>query len=260
MNREAFFAALRKRDSGVFGTSLTQTQVEGVEAILDEVETYGCDLGQAAYVLATGYGETGAKMVPVRENMNYSARRIPQVFSRSRLQGLPPSQLAGNPKLLANTVYGGEWGQRNLGNIPGTDDGWNFRGALVGQITGRANITKWSKNLGLDLVNNPHLLDRLDVGVRALVRPMMEGWATGAKLPTYVQGGKRDYVGARAVWNGSFEASKYAGYARAFERALAAGGYAPRPKPVSIPAIEGQGGGFGTILRAIIDFLTGGKA
>jgi putative chitinase len=36
MNRAAFYAALHQRTSGVFGTSLSTKQVEGVEAILDE--------------------------------------------------------------------------------------------------------------------------------------------------------------------------------------------------------------------------------
>ena len=35
MNKQAFFAALRSRTSGIFGTSLSQGQVDGIEAILD---------------------------------------------------------------------------------------------------------------------------------------------------------------------------------------------------------------------------------
>ena len=41
MNRAAFFASVRSRTSGVFGTSLSQRQVTGVEAILDEAEKRG---------------------------------------------------------------------------------------------------------------------------------------------------------------------------------------------------------------------------
>ena len=35
MDRAKFFASLRRRESGVFGTSLSQPQVVGTEAILD---------------------------------------------------------------------------------------------------------------------------------------------------------------------------------------------------------------------------------
>lgn len=229
MKRENFYKSLRRRDNGLFGTSLSQSQVYGVEAILDECIAQGCDLGQTAYILATAYGETGGKMQPVRENMNYSAKRITQVFSAKRRQGIPPAQLANNPKLLANTVYGGEWGEKNLGNRPGTNDGWDFRGFWIGQITGRRNAQKWADRLGVDIINNPETIDRLDLAVRGLVKPMMEGWATGRSLPGYVKGGKRDYVGARAVWNGSFAAREIAGHAEAFEAALYAAGWSDAP-------------------------------
>lgn len=240
MNRKVFFAALRKRDSGLFGTSLSQRQVDGLAAILSECESQDADLGQASYILATGYGETGGKMQPVRENMYYSsAARIRQVFSASRRQGIPAAKLARNPQLLANTVYGGPWGQRNLGNRIGTTDGWDFRGFWIGQITGYRNAKKWSKGLGVDLIGNPALLDDLKMAVRGLVRPMLEGWAAGKRLDEYVKGEKRNYVEARRVWNGSFEAVKYAGYAKAFERALEAAGYSastPTPtKPTQSP-------------------------
>jgi hypothetical protein len=67
MDKAKFFAGLRSRDSGVFGTSLSQPQVEGTARIVDEGQNRGMQLRQLAYVLATAYHETGAKMQPVRE-------------------------------------------------------------------------------------------------------------------------------------------------------------------------------------------------
>lgn len=265
MNRATFYNVLRRRNSGVFGTSLTQDQVEGCEAILDECARQGADLGQAAYILATAYGETGGKMQPRRENMNYSAKRIGEVFSAARRQGVPASKLAGNPKLLANTVYGGPWGEANLGNRPGTDDGWDYRGFWIGQITGRRNAIKWGKGLGVDLTRNPALLDDAKLGVKGLVKPMLEGWATGRKLSDFVAGKRRDYAAARQVWNGSFEATKYAKYAEAFEAALIEAGYdattpqrpveaQPAPEPTPTPS-----GGIMALLRAFLAMFGGRK-
>lgn len=248
VNLAAFFTALRRRESGVFGTSLSQAQVDGCEGVLAECIALRLDLGQAAYVLATAYGETGGKMQPLEENLSYSAKRIPQVFSRSRRQGVAVSDLARDPVALANTVYGGEWGKKNLGNVA-PFDGWDFRGRGIGQITGRRNYAKWGARLGVNLLDDPdRLVDDFDLSVRALVRPMLEGWATGHKLADYVSGAHRDYHHARRVWNGMFDAGKYAGYAVAFERALAEAGYGHRvapqrpsqPTPDPTPQIDTQ--------------------
>lgn len=53
MDRQRFYAALRSSTSGVFGTSLSQNQVDGVNAILDEAQRVGLPLRQLAYALAT---------------------------------------------------------------------------------------------------------------------------------------------------------------------------------------------------------------
>lgn len=259
MNAE-FYKSLRRRESGVFGTSLSQAQVDGIDAIIAECRKQGADLGQTSYILATAYGETGGKMRPVRENMNYSAKRIPQVFSAKRRQGIPTSKLAGNPQLLANTVYGGEWGKDNLGNRIGTDDGWDFRGFWIGQITGYHNAKKWAAGLSVDLIGNPSLLDDPHLAVKGLVLPMLEGWATGKPLHQYVKGNFRDYIEARRVWNGTFEATKYAEYAEAFEAALDAAGYAisapqattTHATPATPPAV-----GIWAAIAAFFAFITG---
>jgi len=242
MKPDLFFASLRSRKSGVFGTSLSQAQVDGTEAILDECIRQNADLGQAAYILGTGYGETGGRMKALRENLNYSAAQIAKHFAAHRRQGKTPAQLSRNPVLLGNTVYGGEWGKKHLGNtLP--NDGYDLRGAGMGQWTGRANLTKLGIDAGLDLVANPALLDDLKTNARLLVTWMLKGGATGLRLDRFVKGGKRDYHGARRVWGG-VDAAKYVVYAKAFEAALIAGGYdatsAPTrpttpPRPPSAP-------------------------
>lgn len=239
MNRAAFFAAVRRS----FGR-LSQAQVNGFEAILDECAREGADLGQTAYILSTAWGETGGAMQPRRENMSYSAKRIREVWPTRR----EAVKYARNPKGLANHVYNGR-----MGNRVGTDDGWNYRGAGLGQITGRDNFRKWGERLGLDLLGNPHLLERLDISVKALVRPMLEGWATGLRLSQFVDGDKRDYAGARRVWNGTFEASKYAANARKFETALEAAEWGVRPHV--LPDAPTQPTSAGGLLAALLRLL-----
>ncbi|CAI2936236.1 hypothetical protein [Aminobacter niigataensis] len=67
MDRSKFYAALRARSSGVFGTSLTKGQVDGAERILDEAQRRGTPLRHLAYILSTAYHETAHTMQPTRE-------------------------------------------------------------------------------------------------------------------------------------------------------------------------------------------------
>jgi putative chitinase len=78
------------------------------------------------------------------ENLNYSVAGLRATFGRHRISdaeceayGRKPGRPANQPA-IANIVYGGEWGRKNLGNTEPTD-GWDFRGSGFKQITGRAN-------------------------------------------------------------------------------------------------------------------------
>lgn len=232
MDRKAFFKAIRP---GLF-RRLSQKQVDGLNSILDSGGHL--PLAYLAKVLATAHGETGGKMQPVWENMNYSAARIPQVFSAARRQGKTAAQLARSPELLANTIYGGEWGAKYLGNTePG--DGWRYRGGGLAQTTGRRNYTKISKISGIDLVKNPERIMEPDISAIALIVAMEEGIYTGKSLSDYLPsksaGTRQDFKRARNIINGQFEADKYAGYAIAYQAALVAAGYEPMPPKAAPP-------------------------
>ncbi|MBL8389470.1 MAG: hypothetical protein JNK17_14755 [Hydrogenophaga sp.] len=57
---------------------------------------------------------------------------------------------------IANKIYGGAWGEKNLGNSE-PDDGYQYRGRGYIQLTGRDNYTNYQQKTGLDLVNRPDL-------------------------------------------------------------------------------------------------------
>jgi putative chitinase len=224
MNRADFFASLRRRQSGVFGTSLTQSQVSGIEAILDEGK--GLPLSWLAYALATAYGETGGRMQPITENMNYtSASRIEQVFPSRRRKGIPNSQLVRNPQKLANTVYADILGNGG----PESGDGWRYRGHGLVQLTGKDNFARMGRLVGVDLVKYPERSLEPDIAAKALIVGIRDGIYTGKRAADYLpQTGPatfEQFTASRRIINGTFEASKYAGYAVAFQNALLAGGY-----------------------------------
>lgn len=229
MDRAKFYAELRKRGSGVFGSTLSQTQVDMLEMILDEGKARGMDLPQLAYVLATTYHEVGSALQPRAENLNYSARRIRQVWP-SRFASVEAAKpYANHPERLANKVYGGR-----LGNGPeASGDGWRYRGRGFCQITGEASYARLSKLLDIDLVADPDRAMEPRIAAHILFEGMTRGLFTGKKLSDHLGVGKGDFVGARAVVNADVGSNgpKVAAYARAFEGALKAAAYDGQKSP-----------------------------
>jgi putative chitinase len=106
-----------------------------------------------AHVMAQISHECGAGHEVV-ENLNYTAGRMMQVWP-SRFPTMASAQpFAGNPRALANKVYNGR-----MGNVTGSDDGWNFRGRGASQTTGREGYARLAKRTGLDLLNHPEMVN-----------------------------------------------------------------------------------------------------
>lgn len=96
-----------------------------------------------ASILAHMCVETGGFRT-LEENLNYSAPRLMQVWPKRFPTIEIAQQYAHDPKKLANKVYG-----KRMGNTPGTDDGWVFRGQGLLQVTGRDNVTRLANRLGV---------------------------------------------------------------------------------------------------------------
>jgi len=107
------------------------------------------DYNEIADFMAQVSEETGGGTV-LEENLNYSAPRLCQVWPAMFPTLAAATPFAMNPRLLAAKVYGSR-----LGNRPGTDDGWVFRGRGLIQLTGRANYERIGKYAGLDLTEAP---------------------------------------------------------------------------------------------------------
>lgn len=87
-----------------------------------------------------------------RESMNYSAKRMVEVWPSRFKSEAAAAPFAHNPRGLANEVYNGR-----MGNRTGTDDGWNFIGHGMLQLTGREDYQKYGSMLGIDMVAEPDL-------------------------------------------------------------------------------------------------------
>lgn len=110
-------------------------------------------------------GHESGGLSQTEESLNYRVSALQAVFGRSRISEEDAKRYGrddatgqkANQEALANILYGGEFGRKNLGNTePG--DGWRFRGRGYKQLTGRYNYTKCAEGIGLDIVEMPELL------------------------------------------------------------------------------------------------------
>jgi putative chitinase len=106
------------------------------------------------------------------ENLNYSVEALLSKFGRHRISsadaqryGRTATQRA-NQEAIANCIYGGTWGAEELGNTqPG--DGWLFRGTGPLQVTGRDNITRFAKAMGMTLTEALQYARTVEGGIMA---------------------------------------------------------------------------------------------
>lgn len=93
---------------------------------------------QAAFVAQVGHESAG--FTRTVENLNYSALGLKNTWPKrfkNKATGEPnekANMIARNPQAIANEVYSGR-----MGNVPGSNDGWTYRGRGYLQITGRDN-------------------------------------------------------------------------------------------------------------------------
>lgn len=215
MNRATFFNSVRK---SVFNGSLSQSQVTGLEAILDASEKFGVtDLRMVAYAMATPMIETGGTYETSKESLNYSVEALRSKFG-NRISAADAAKYGrtamqkANQEAIANIIYGGEWGKQNLGNTqPG--DGWKYRGAGITQLTGRRNFAKFG------LENNPEDALHINTAAEIMVKGMRDGLFTGKKFSDYF-GTNAQWVQARRMINSLDKADEIAAYAQKFHTAL----------------------------------------
>ena len=228
MNNEKFYDSIRKT------ITLTNENVRGFEFLLQEAESRKIPLHKLAYILATTYHETAARMQPIAE------------YGKGK----------GRP-------YGarGKYGQAQYG-----------RGYV--QLTWDANYEKADRELrmGGALLKNFDKALEPQYAAPILFAGMEHGWFTGKKLDDFIDSidesdeeDGREFEGARRIINGVDKKQLISKYALLFEKGLKAAGYGHRAteKPVQpipdVPAVQvpekpkaSQGPSLGQIIRSII--------
>ena len=110
-------------------------------------------------------GHESGGLASLQENLNYKVEAILKLFGRHRISEEDARKYGrndatgqkANQKALADILYGGEFGRKNLGNTePG--DGSAFIGRGLKQLTGRSNYKRCGDAIGVDLITNPEKL------------------------------------------------------------------------------------------------------
>jgi putative chitinase len=129
-----------------------------------------------SHFLAQALHETGGFRI-LRENMNFSAARLIEIFGINRhsaaVTAAEAEMLARDPEAIAERVYGlgNPRKSRELGNIqPG--DGFRYRGNGVLQTTGRSNHRRMGAACGIDFEGNPDLV----TAPEHALKPALQAW------------------------------------------------------------------------------------
>jgi putative chitinase len=159
--------------NGKIKSSYTGEKQNNINLLINEMIRQGITNPYSQVGMLAVIGKE-SDFIPKNENMNYSKERLPEVwgvFSKTG-QMVPKGQGKSNyndlavqyehkPEELANFVYGQKPnGMRDnaYGNTqPG--DGWKYRGRGFNGITFKSGYEKYAAATGLDLVNNPDMIN-----------------------------------------------------------------------------------------------------
>jgi hypothetical protein len=164
--------------SNALGKKITPLQMKTAYLLLKEIDEAGItDRNQVAYILGTCWHECHWKSIKERRDK-------------------PGTQVW-------------RWQQRYW------PSGYYGRG--LPQLTWRKNYKKFSPIVGYDLVKDPDKVLLVEVGAKILVFGMMNGTFTSNGLYSqtrlskfFPECGEPDWIGARAIVNGSFMAEQVA--------------------------------------------------
>lgn len=98
------------------------------------------------------------------ESLNYAAEALIGKFGRHRISIADANRFGrtaahpANQNALANILYGGAFGRKQLGNTQ-AGDGWRYRGRGGLQVTGRDGYRQVGKIVGLPLEAHPELAE-----------------------------------------------------------------------------------------------------
>ena len=115
----------------------------------------------AAFLAQTGHESSDFKQLA--ENLNYSAKRLIQVWPNRFPNTAIARQYERNPQKLGNFTYA-----NRLGNgPPESGDGYRYRGRGLIQITGKSNYSAFGNSIGISAQEAADYMETFDGAVHS---------------------------------------------------------------------------------------------
>lgn len=149
--------------------------LQWVEPTREACYRWGIDTFREVASFLANISVESAGLTILEENLNYSARRMAEVWpgrfavnpkADVKVPNALAHSLANNPEKLANNVYANRMGN----GPPASGDGWTHRGFGPKQLTGKSNQSAFAKAMGMLLSSVPAYVRTPEGGM------MSAGW------------------------------------------------------------------------------------
>lgn len=157
------------------------------DALNAAMQRYNIDTPKRQAAFLAQLAHESAHLSRVSENLNYTPEALMATFNNPHTVRFTPQlanrygrtkEHAADQKMIANIAYA-----KRLGNgAVESGDGWLYRGRGPMQITGKNNYRLCSRAIGVDLIANPALLERPDMGAMVAAWYWAEGSSKSASL------------------------------------------------------------------------------
>jgi putative chitinase len=133
--------------------------IEGIVQSSEAVfQKYGLTTSLVIVHAMAQFSEETGQGLEMVESMRYSASRLLEVFPTHFTPAMA-RRWAYNERMIADIAYGGRMGN----DPPPSDDGWNYRGKGLSQVTGKEgyrNLQKFldQNNAGFNILEDPDLI------------------------------------------------------------------------------------------------------
>lgn len=191
----------------------------------------GVTAGNAEYLamaMAQPQAECGFK--PRSENLNYSAKRLRQVYpSRVKTDAFAQELANAGPAAIGNTLYGNRYGNAQ-------NEGYKYRGRGLIQLTFKSNYETYGGKAGTpEIVENPDLVNDPIIATKIAVA-YISSKGIGTSESSFSSLGQSFRKAVGYADQGGAETSRRIGIAKGFYSKLVNGELTPKASLTTEPA------------------------